>query len=157
MLLKIRRKLNQKGFTLIELMIVVAIIGILAAIAVPNFMKFVAKTKRSEAKYNLEAIYKAEISWYAEYDTFAPSFATIRWKPEGTIYYYTFSVDPSETELYGKGFASPAGMSVTPGADATSFTACAWGNIDNDPTVDVWYTNDRKEMQVAAGYDDLSF
>lgn len=144
---------NNRGFTLIELMIVVAIIAILAAIAVPNFLKFVAKTKRSEAKYNLEAIYKAEISWFGEYNGFSSSFNTIRWRPEGTIYFYTFSVG---TELYGKGEAAPGGMPVTPGASTSSFSACAWGNIDNDPTIDVWYTNDQKTLQTITGFDDLT-
>ena len=145
---------KNKGFTLIELMIVVAIIAILAAIAIPNFMKFVAKTKRSEAKYNLEAIYKAEVSWYGEYDTFSTSFTTIRWRPEGNIYYYTFGVgDPSELE--GKKLPAPAGMSVTPGASTNSFTACAWGNIDTDTSEDVWYTNDRRDLLLAPGFDDI--
>ena len=49
-------RLRKRGFTLIELMIVVAIIGILAAIAIPNFIKFQAKSKQSEAKTNLKAI-----------------------------------------------------------------------------------------------------
>ncbi len=53
MLRKIR---NRKGFTLVELMIVVAIIGILAAIAIPNFLNFRLKAKTSEAKSNLGAI-----------------------------------------------------------------------------------------------------
>lgn len=60
----------SKGFTLIELMIVVAIIGILAAIAIPNFVKFQCRSKQSEAKTNLKAMYVAEESYYGEYDAF---------------------------------------------------------------------------------------
>lgn len=59
-----------KGFTLIELMIVVAIIGILAAIAIPNFVKFQCRSKQSEAKTNLKALYVAEESYYAEQDQY---------------------------------------------------------------------------------------
>ncbi len=128
------------GFTLIELMIVVAIIAILAAIAIPNFMSFVIKTKRSEAKYNLSGIYTAELSYFGEANSFSNSFQTIRWRPEGTIYYYTFCVG---TELYGKGEANPG---VVPGATNLSFTAYGWGSIDADATPDIWYINDRKEM-----------
>ena len=131
---------KNKGFTLIELMIVVAIIAILAAIAIPNFMSFVIKTKRSEAKYNLSAIYTAELSYFGEANAFSNSFQTIRWRPEGTIYYYTFSVG---TEIYGKGDANPG---VVPGATNLSFTAYGWGSIDTDATSDVWYINDRKEI-----------
>ncbi len=133
------------GFTLIELMIVVAIIGILAVIAVPNFMKFMAKSRRTEAKYNLEAIYKAETSYLGEYNGYSTSFVTIRWRPEGTIYYYTFSVG---SELYGRAEAAPAGMTMVPTATSVGFTACAWGNIDTDPTYDVWYINDVKNMDI---------
>ena len=55
---------NHKGFTLIELMIVVAIIGILAAVAVPGFMKYIKDSKTSEAKSNLKAIAEGASSFY---------------------------------------------------------------------------------------------
>ena len=65
MLQKIR---NRKGFTLVELMIVVAIIGILAAIAIPNFLQFRLKAKTSEAKSNLGAIRSTEVAYFAEWN-----------------------------------------------------------------------------------------
>lgn len=142
---------KNKGFTLVELMIVVAIIGILAMIAVPNFLHYVMKTKRSEAKYNLEAIYRAELSWFGEYDTFSNSFAMIRWRPEGSTFYYSYTLG---NEVYGKNPPEAAlPGAYVPGADSRSFTAFAWGNIDNDPTLDVWSVNEQKVMANEA--DDL--
>ncbi len=61
---------NKNGFTLIELMIVVAIIGILAAIAIPNFMNYQCKAKQSEAKSNLGNIRSMQEAYYAEYDSY---------------------------------------------------------------------------------------
>jgi type IV pilus assembly protein PilA len=63
-MLKLFRK--QEGFTLIELMIVVAIIGILAAIAIPNFLQYQMKSRQSEAKTNLQAIRTSLVSFQAE-------------------------------------------------------------------------------------------
>ena len=57
---------KQEGFTLIELMIVVAIIGILAAIAIPNFLQYQMKSRQSEAKTNLQAIKTSMVSFQGE-------------------------------------------------------------------------------------------
>src|ERR1700730_14133065 len=78
---------NNKGFSLVELMVVVAIIGILAAIAVPNYQRFTAKSKQTEAKSNLSAIYSAERAFYAEWQTFQGGFATIGYQPTGSLRY----------------------------------------------------------------------
>jgi type IV pilus assembly protein PilA len=59
-------KSAQKGFTLIELMIVVAIIGILAAVAIPQFLDMMKKSKRNEAEVQLDSIRKAEKAGWAE-------------------------------------------------------------------------------------------
>lgn len=69
-MLKSLRK--QEGFTLIELMIVVAIIGILAAIAIPNFLTYQMKSRQSEAKTNLQAIKTSEVSWQGERGCYLP-------------------------------------------------------------------------------------
>jgi prepilin-type N-terminal cleavage/methylation domain-containing protein len=70
MLTKINKRRNQKGFTLIELMIVVVIIGILAALAIPRFMASTTRAKQSEAKEILKQIYTMEAAYRQEYDSY---------------------------------------------------------------------------------------
>ncbi len=61
---------SNKGFSLVELMVVVAIIGILAALAVPRFTVFQVKARQSEAKTNLSQIFTLEMSYMGEWDEF---------------------------------------------------------------------------------------
>ena len=72
----------HKGFTLIELMIVVAIIGILAALAIPNFIRFQARSKQSEVKANLKSLFTAERSYFQEKDTYSCNIRVIGFNPE---------------------------------------------------------------------------
>ncbi len=85
---------SEKGFTLIEMMIVVAIIGILAAIAIPGWSMVVAKSRQVEAKEGLSAIHALEVVYRAEKHTYG-NLATLGYVSEGAGR-YTFCVgDPS--------------------------------------------------------------
>jgi type IV pilus assembly protein PilA len=103
----------QKGFTLIELMIVVAIIGILAAIAIPNFIRFQARSKQAEAKTNLKAIYTAQKSYFGLNDHFSNVAGGIGFTPErGNRYNYLLDAacatweDRTTTIAVGQGAAT---------------------------------------------------
>lgn len=62
--MKLRRSQGPSGFTLVELMIAVAIIGVLAAVALPSFLNYTARAKSSESVNNLKAIYTHATAYY---------------------------------------------------------------------------------------------
>jgi prepilin-type N-terminal cleavage/methylation domain-containing protein len=74
----------QRGFTLIELMIVVVIIGILAAIAIPMFMESVKKVKASEAPLGLNRIGKSAKAYYQQYGAYPQGVAAVLPGPDGS-------------------------------------------------------------------------
>lgn len=155
------KKFSKKGFTLIELMIVVAIIGILAAIAIPNFMKFQAKSKQSEAKGNLKGLATAQKAYFAEKNSYTASMKRVGFVPEGNNRYsyaitktnpilpseagdsskFTNDVDSwnsSAPDFSGTIKDPVQTMGLTFEATGNAFAAFASGNIDSDDLLDEW-------------------
>jgi type IV pilus assembly protein PilA len=159
---------GQKGFTLIELMIVVAIIGILAAIAIPNFLSYQARSRQAEARTNLGAVFVSEVAYFGENNQYS-SFSTIGYTLAGITNRYTYrspniagtgaSAGTQGTDLYNTGAGSnlAGGTADADGPQLTAatlpllgaaagFTATASGNVDGDATVDHWFVNDIKTI-----------
>ncbi len=120
---------NRKGFTLIELMIVVVIIGILAALAIPRFMQATTKSKQSEAKGILKQIYTMERTYRQENGTYGDDGVSIAAGAGGT--FPQIGVEVQTTARYTYSIA----------AAANTFTATATGNLDDDATIDTWTIN----------------
>ena len=128
---------RQDGFTLVELMVVVAIIGLLSAVAIPNFKKYQAKAKTSEAKLQLSAAYTAEQAFYSDYNLYHTCLNYMGYNPSNEISQRYFAVGFSANNvatvaltqaanngLVTTALACPAtiteGMSVFSGAKALS-------------------------------------
>lgn len=110
---------RQGGFTLVELMVVVAIIGLLSAVAVPNFKKYQAKAKISEAKLQLSAAYTAEQSFFSDFNIY-----------HHCLTYMGFDPGPEfANRYYMMGFQS--GMAAI---DTTAFNAAVNSGLDSTPT-----------------------
>ena len=158
----LQRIRNRKGFTLVELMIVVAIIGILAAIAIPNFLQFRLKAKTSEAKSNLGAIRSTEVAYFAEWNFFVAgqgltpdartaagtraqkiawitttNFSILGFAPEGAVF-FSYMLEP--TAAASKFVSS-----------ATGLTMHAIGDLDDDNIQSDFYVNDKTNEIMKSG------
>ncbi len=143
----------RRGFSLIEVMIVIAIIAFFAVLALPNFMTFLAKAKRSEAYIQLRALYMLEKTYFAEHGTYTDRLqgtGSLNWKPEGSINYtYGF---PGSCVVGALG--APASALSGAGVSGQGFTISAAADIDNDGENDVLTINEKGEIVILK--DDLA-
>ena len=105
MLSKIRNKLNE-GFTLVEILIVVVIIGILAAVAIPTYFKYVERGYASDAKVQIKSILENAKLYYSENDEFPEDVKIMNEEgyanvPEATLRKWDFTLDLTYDEGTG--------------------------------------------------------
>ena len=103
--------LNSSGFSLVELMVSVGIIGILASVAIPQYSKFTNRAKQSEARVKLGSLYTIEKAFYVEANKYSSCLAGIGFTPEDT-----------PTTRYAVGF-----QSVGTNTNVTGSVTCADG------------------------------
>ena len=149
--------MKRPGFTLVELMVVVAIIAFLAMISVPSFSRFLAKAKRAEVYMNLSSIYAAQKAYWAEHGKYSNVLfgeGGIGWKPEGQLYYtYGFAGAEGRNYFTGK-LQTPASHLIAAKADANSFVVIAAGDIDGDGNPDIMAVDQNNKIWIVQ--DDLS-
>lgn len=105
---------NNKGFSMIELMVVVAIIGVLAAIGIPQYSKFQAKARQSEAKLALAALFTAEESFRQEWNSFSVTLSNIGFSVQGSrLRYKTGFLSGTGCTGYSTGLGAPAEVLTT--------------------------------------------
>ncbi len=115
-------KLNNRGFSLIELMVVVAIIAILSTIAIPSYQTFQAKARQKEGFALMSAYYSAAHASSAEYGGFPGNFVLTGFSPSGTLGYQLVAADTGVQPPYAGAIQDDAAC-----VDTDNATACNCG------------------------------
>ncbi len=149
-----------EGFSLIELMIVVAIIAFLAMVSVPTFTRFLAKAKRAEAYMNLSSIYAAQKAHWAEngrYSDVLYGQGGVGWKPEGykgggaqENFHYTYGFGHgSEGRSYFTGkLGTPSSHLGAAKANEQGFVVVAAGDIMGNGKPDILTVDENNAIKI---------
>jgi prepilin-type N-terminal cleavage/methylation domain-containing protein len=127
-------KKSNKGFTLIELMIVVVIVGILAALAIPRFMKAATKAKQAEARGILKQVYTMQKAYFVENDAYCRN--GIIANAGAPLTFAPLAIEIISTARYD----------YTMAVNGVNFTCTATANLDDDATVDTWTIDDMGDL-----------
>lgn len=131
---------SQAGFSLVELMIVVAIIGILATIAIPNFQRFQAKARQSEARNNLSAYYSTSKATYSEWNVYIGNFVAVGFRPEGRLGYRIAVLDIGAAGM-PTGYTGPTLATCVSTQFENGNAACAANSSDGTLWNSAWTEN----------------
>ena len=149
---------KKSGFTLVELMVVVAIIALLALVAVPKYWRFHAKAKRAEVYLNLGALHTAQKMYWAEHGKYSDVLIgedSLDWRPDGqTNYTYGFAGSAGTNHIIGKLGADTSALAAHSVAGDQNFVVVAVADIDGDGKSDVITINENREIKIVQ--DDLS-
>jgi type IV pilus assembly protein PilA len=124
---------RQDGFTLVELMVVVAIIGLLSAVAIPNFKKYQAKAKMSEAKLQLSAVYTAQASFFSDFNIHAACLNYMGYDPslEAPSRYYAVGFQTTAT-INATAWTSAQNSGLQSGTGAGQCSSSLAGGVTAD-------------------------
>jgi type IV pilus assembly protein PilA len=132
---------RQDGFTLVELMVVVAIIGLLSAVAIPNFRKYQAKAKMAEAKLQLSSVYTAETAFYSDYNIYHICLLYMGFNPhrETINRYYAVGFTNSVSGLDTNAYAAASNSGLDTAACPVGMSAAASGTAALPATLTTWF------------------